>query len=138
MMGAERLLGQGDMLFVPPGRAVPDRIHGAYVSDDEISRLCDYLRLQPKPKQEYAIKAESKEGLEKFEYDDELFPEAARAVISANVASVSMLQRHFKIGYARAGRLIDMLEQAGIIGPHVGSKSREVLATEADLEIYGL
>jgi DNA segregation ATPase FtsK/SpoIIIE, S-DNA-T family len=59
-------------------------------------------------------------------------------VIAANMASVSMLQRHFKIGYARAGRLIDMLEQAGIIGPHVGSKSREVLASEADLEVYGL
>jgi DNA segregation ATPase FtsK/SpoIIIE, S-DNA-T family len=138
MMGAERLLGQGDMLFVPPGRATPDRIHGAYVSDVEISKLCTYLKDQPKPKMELMITTAERSGIRKFEFDDELFPEAARVVIAANMASVSMLQRHFKIGYARAGRLIDMLEQAGIIGPHVGSKSREVLATEADLEIYGL
>jgi DNA segregation ATPase FtsK/SpoIIIE, S-DNA-T family len=138
MMGAERLLGQGDMLFVPPGRAIPDRIHGAFVSDVEISKLCAYLKDQPKPKMEFTITSTERGGLHKFEFDDELFPEAARVVIAANMASVSMLQRHFKIGYARAGRLIDMLEQAGIIGPHVGSKSREVLATESDLEIYGL
>ncbi len=138
MMGAERLLGQGDMLFVPPGRAIPDRIHGAFVSDVEISKICAYLKDQPKPKTELFITSSEKSGLEKFEFDDELFPEAARIVISANMASVSMLQRHFKIGYARAGRLIDMLEQAGIIGPHVGSKSRDVLASESDLEIYGL
>ena len=138
MMGAERLLGQGDMLFLPPGKATPDRIHGAYVSDVEITKLCEYLKGQPKPKMEFMIGTGDKGGIEKFEYDDELFPEAARVVIAANMASVSMLQRHFKIGYARAGRLIDMLEQARIIGPHVGSKSRDVLATEEDLEIYGL
>ena len=75
--------------------------------------------------------------MENFDYDDELFPEAAKTIVFAQTASVSMLQRHFKIGYARAGRLIDLLEQAGIVGPHVGSKSREVLATEEDLKIYG-
>jgi DNA segregation ATPase FtsK/SpoIIIE, S-DNA-T family len=138
MMGAERLLGQGDMLFVPPGKAIPDRIHGAFVSDVEITKLCEYLKDQPKPKSELFITSGEKGGLQKFEYDDELFPDAARIVISANMASVSMLQRHFKIGYARAGRLIDMLEQAGIIGPHLGSKSRDVLASESDLDVYGL
>jgi len=73
-----------------------------------------------------------------FEYDDELFPEAAKLVVRANTASVSMLQRHFRIGYARAGRLIDLLERAHIIGPHMGSKSREVLATTEDLIRRGI
>ncbi|MBM4403757.1 MAG: cell division protein FtsK [Candidatus Cloacimonetes bacterium] len=138
MNGAERLLGQGDMLFLPPGKAVPERIHGAYVSDHEIARVCDFLRLQPKPKQEVIISIQDTEQLGFFDYDDELFPEAARVVVRANMASVSMLQRHFKIGYARAGRLIDMLEQAHIIGPHLGSKSRDVLATRSELVKLGL
>ncbi len=73
-----------------------------------------------------------------FDYDDELFPEAARMCVNANMASVSMLQRHFKIGYARAGRLIDMLERARVIGPHLGSKSRDVLATKEDLIRMGV
>jgi len=73
-----------------------------------------------------------------LDYDDELFPEAARLVVASNMASVSMLQRHFKIGYARAGRLIDMLEKAHIVGPHLGSKSRDVLATMEDLQAWGL
>jgi len=138
MNGAERLLGQGDMLFLPPGKAVPERIHGAYVSDREIARVCDYLRLQPKPKQEVVISTQDIEQLSFFDYDDVLFPEAARVVVRANMASVSMLQRHFKIGYARAGRLIDMLEQAHVIGPHLGSKSRDVLASHPDLVKMGL
>ena len=135
--GAEKLLGKGDMLFLPPGKAMTERIHGAFISDSEIHNVVSYLKTQPKPEQEIKIIEDEQVGLEEFSYDDELFPEAAVAVVTANVASVSMLQRHFKIGYARAGRLVDMLERAGIIGPHVGSKSREVLATEEDLKIYG-
>jgi DNA segregation ATPase FtsK/SpoIIIE, S-DNA-T family len=138
MIGAERLLGQGDMLFMPPGKAQAERIHGAFVSDHEIERVCAYLRLQPKPKDEITIVSPDKTEMDFLEYDDELFPEAARVVVSANLASVSMLQRHFKIGYARAGRLIDMLERAHIVGPHLGSKSRDVLATMKDLEVYGI
>jgi len=137
MMGAERLLGRGDMLFIPPGKAFPERIHGAFVSDAEIEKICDYVRTQPKPTIDFKLASTQSEGLGQFEYDDELFPEAARMVVSANMASVSMLQRQFKIGYARAGRLIDMLERAGVIGPHVGSKSRDVLASEEDLRNYG-
>ncbi|OQX71938.1 MAG: hypothetical protein B6D62_00610 [Candidatus Cloacimonas sp. 4484_275] len=136
--GAEKLLGKGDMLFLPPGKGTVERIHGAFISDVEIQNVVEYLRAQPKPEQDFKIIPNEEETeLENFEYDDELFPEAAVAVVTAGNASVSMLQRHFKIGYARAGRLIDMLEQAGIIGPHVGSKSREVLASEEDLKIYG-
>jgi S-DNA-T family DNA segregation ATPase FtsK/SpoIIIE len=138
MIGAERLLGQGDMLFMPPGKALAERIHGAFVSDHEIERVCAYLRLQPKPKDEITIVSTDHGEMSFMEYDDELFPEAAKVVVSANMASVSMLQRHFKIGYARAGRLIDMLEKARIVGPHLGSKSRDVLATYEDLKIYGI
>ena len=135
--GAEKLLGLGDSLFLAPGKAGPDRIHGAYILPSEIHNVIDYLRTQPKPEQEFVIMPDEQTTLDDFNYDDELFPEAAVAVVTAGQASVSMLQRHFKIGYARAGRLIDMMEQAGIVGPHVGSKSREVMATEEDLKIYG-
>ncbi|MFO8145353.1 MAG: DNA translocase FtsK [Candidatus Syntrophosphaera sp.] len=138
MIGAERLLGNGDMLFMPPGKAHPERIHGAFVSDREIARVCEFLSVQPKPKQDFSIVTEEGSELGFFEYDDELFPEAARVVVNANTASVSMLQRHFRIGYARAGRLIDLLERAHIIGPHVGSKSRDVLATNEELIQRGI
>jgi len=116
-IGAERLLGSGDMLFMPPGKAIAERIHGAYVSDHEIARVCEFMSMQPKPRQEFNVTMEQEGELGVLDYDDELFPEAARVVVSANTASVSMLQRHFKIGYARAGRLIDLLERARIIGP---------------------
>ena len=135
--GAEKLLGMGDSLFLPPGTGETERIHGAFIVPNEIHNLIDYLKVQPKPEQEIKIIEDEETMLGEFDYDDELFPEAAVCVVTAGQASVSMLQRHFKIGYARAGRLVDMLEQAGIIGPHVGSKSREVLASEEDMKIYG-
>ena len=138
MMGAERLLGNGDMLFVPPGKAVPERIHGAYVSDHEIARTCDFLAMQPKPKQDFSLEVVDRSEMNLFDYDDELFPEAAKVIVSSGTASVSMLQRHFKIGYARAGRLIDLLERARVIGPHLGSKSRDVTASREDLIRIGV
>ncbi|HOD59537.1 MAG TPA: DNA translocase FtsK [Candidatus Syntrophosphaera sp.] len=137
-IGAERLLGNGDMLFLPPGKAQPERIHGAFVSDKEIARVCEFLKTQPKPQDDFVLPTQLNEELGNYEYDDELFPEAAKLVVRANTASVSMLQRHFRIGYARAGRLIDLLERAHIIGPHMGSKSREVLATTEDLIRRGI
>jgi S-DNA-T family DNA segregation ATPase FtsK/SpoIIIE len=132
--GAEKLLGRGDMLFLPPGKPSPERIHGAYLSDSEIEGLCDYLRTQPKPHLNIQMEKPESVNISEFEYDDELFPEAVKCVVMANTASVSMLQRHFKIGYARAGRLIDLLENAGVIGPYVGSKSREVLMKREELD----
>nr|MBC8386154.1 DUF87 domain-containing protein [Candidatus Cloacimonadota bacterium] len=135
--GADKLLGMGDSLFLPPGKGETERIHGAFILPQEILDLINYLKTQPKPEKEIKIITVEDVELGEFDYDDELFPEAAVCVVTAGQASVSMLQRHFKIGYARAGRLIDMLEQSGIIGPHVGSKSREVLATEEDMKIYG-
>ncbi|HNW24109.1 MAG TPA: DNA translocase FtsK [Candidatus Cloacimonas sp.] len=138
MIGAERLLGNGDMLFLPPGKALPERIHGAFVSDVEIARVCNFLATQPKPTQDFSLTMEENESPGFFDYDDDLFPEAAKVIVSTGTASVSMLQRHFKIGYARAGRLIDLLERARIIGPHLGSKSRDVLATREDLIRIGV
>lgn len=137
-MGAEKLLGKGDMLFVPPGTSRIQRIHGAYVSDSEINQVIDYLETQPKPAFRMEKIITDPNDAEAFDYDDDLFIEAARLIITSEVASVSMLQRSFKIGYARAGRLIDMLEQANIVGPHQGSKSREVIATLEDLKVYGI
>jgi len=133
-MGAEKLLGRGDMLFLPPGKANPERIHGAFLSDSEIESLVDYLKTQPKPVNMIQMTKPDTTSINDFEYDDELFPEAARLIVASNTASVSMLQRHFKIGYARAGRLIDLLERARVIGPHVGSKSRDVLMSMEDLD----
>ena len=138
MIGAERLLGMGDMLFLPPGKAISERIHGAFVSDHEIARITEFLAMQPKPKQDFSIVKEDSSEAGFFDYDDDLFPEAARVIVRTGSASVSMLQRHFKIGYARAGRLIDLLERARIIGPHLGSKSRDVLADREQLEQMGL
>ena len=133
-MGAEKLLGRGDMLFLPPGKANPERIHGAYISDSEIETLVEYLKTQPKPMNMIEMTKPEMSNIDEFEYDDDLFPEAARLVVAANSASVSMFQRHFKIGYARAGRLIDLLERAQVVGPHVGSKPREVLMSMEDLD----
>jgi S-DNA-T family DNA segregation ATPase FtsK/SpoIIIE len=138
MNGAENLLGKGDMLFIPPTKGQAERIHGAFVSDGEIEELIEYLRSQPKPEQKIEIVSESEEDVEMVEFDDELFIEAAKLIVSADTASVSMLQRHFKIGYARAGRLIDMLERAKIIGKYAGSKSRDVIATQETLNAYGI
>jgi S-DNA-T family DNA segregation ATPase FtsK/SpoIIIE len=136
-MGADKLLGRGDMLFIPPGKANPERIHGAYLSDSEIEGLVEYLRTQPKPKLDIQMNKPEPGNIADFVYDDELFPEAARIVVKTGTASVSMLQRHFKIGYARAGRLVDLLESAGVIGPHLGSKPREVLMSKEDVDKLG-
>ncbi len=136
--GAEKLLGRGDMLFLAPGKSDVIRVHGAYISDKEIEGVVQHLRTQPKPKKDFVLFSDEQESVSGgFDSEDELFVDAAKFVVDSKTASVSMLQRHFKIGYARAGRLVDLLEQAGIVGPHLGSKPREVRATEEELKIYG-
>ncbi len=127
-IGAEHLLGKGDMLFLPPGSARLTRIHGAFVSEKEIARLTAYLRRAGKPSYDDSVGKEERrtEALEDVDRD-ELFEEAVRFVVQSGQASTSMLQRRFRIGFSRAGRLIDMMERDGIIGAAEGSKPREIL-----------
>ncbi|HVD78048.1 MAG TPA: DNA translocase FtsK [Vicinamibacteria bacterium] len=127
-IGAEHLLGKGDMLFLPPGSARLLRIHGAYVTEAEIARLTSYLRKTGKPTFDESVgKTERTTETAEVDEKDELFDEAARLVVSNGQASTSMLQRRFRIGFSRAGRLVDMMEREGIVGPADGSKPREIL-----------
>ncbi|MDN5293452.1 MAG: segregation ATPase FtsK/SpoIIIE, family [Eubacteriales bacterium] len=128
MAGAEKLLGRGDMLFFPVGAPKPVRVQGAYLSDQEVEALVEYIKGQVAPVYEEitAITEEEGEGALPEE-EDELLPQAARVVVEAGQASVSLLQRRLRIGYARAARLIDALEQKGIVGGYEGSKPRAVL-----------
>jgi S-DNA-T family DNA segregation ATPase FtsK/SpoIIIE len=134
--GAERLLGRGDMLFLAPGTAEPIRIHGAFVSSEETSSLVEFLKGQS----HLALPGFSLEASERVELPvdqrDELFEDAARIVITHQQGSVSLLQRRLKVGYSRAARLIDFLEEAGIVGPFEGSKARQVLVDESYLEHF--
>lgn len=128
-MGAEKLLGQGDMLFIPPGLAKLTRIHGAYVNEEEIEKICEHWRAQGKPIFREEILLDAEEGGEEDSEgaDDELYPQALQIVREMGQASASMLQRRLKIGYNRAARLVETLEAQGIIGPADGSRPREVL-----------
>jgi DNA segregation ATPase FtsK/SpoIIIE, S-DNA-T family len=127
-IGAEHLLGKGDMLFLPPGSARLLRIHGAYVTEPEIARLTSYLRKTGPPAYDETVgKTERTSEAAEVDGKDELFDEAARFVVSSGQASTSMLQRRFRIGFSRAGRLVDMMEREGIVGPADGSKPREIL-----------
>ena len=136
-VGAEKLIGKGDMLFLPMGESSPERIQGAYVSDEELESLVDYTVKQQKA--EYDERYTNLEAAKDMgnaggavsspneEYDDPLYDEIVEFVITSGKASASLLQRRFKLGYNRAARIIDLLEERGIIGPQNGSKPREVL-----------
>ncbi|HJS56956.1 MAG TPA: DNA translocase FtsK [Vicinamibacteria bacterium] len=127
-IGAEHLLGKGDMLFLPPGSARLIRVHGAFVSEKEIARLTAYLRKAGEPAYDDTVgKEEKKSETAEVTDRDELFDEAVRFVVQSGQASTSMLQRRFRIGFSRAGRLIDLMERDGIIGAADGSKPREIL-----------
>jgi DNA segregation ATPase FtsK/SpoIIIE, S-DNA-T family len=127
-IGAEHLLGKGDMLFLPPGSARLTRIHGAYVSEKEIARLTSYLRKTGQPAYDESVgKTERTAEAAEVDEKDELFDEAVRFVVQSGQASTSMIQRRFRVGFSRAGRLIDMMERDGIIGGADGSKPREIL-----------
>ena len=148
MTGAEKLLGKGDMLFLPMGEADPERIQGAFISDDEIKRIIDYTIEQQKAEYDQAFmdlkgdsekSASQKEDMrQEEEYDDPLYNEIVEFVIETQKASASLLQRRFKLGYNRAARIIDLLEERGIIGPPNGSKPREVLVKLDDHEENGM
>ena len=129
-IGAERLLGRGDMLFLPPGSARLMRIHGAFVTEVEIARLTQCLRGMGKPSYDDTVGKTEQAAAERAAANDdkdELFDEAVRFVVTSGQASTSMLQRRFRIGFSRAGRLVDIMERDGIIGPADGSKAREIL-----------
>jgi S-DNA-T family DNA segregation ATPase FtsK/SpoIIIE len=136
-MGAEKLLGRGDLLYLPPGTSEPIRLHAAYISLNEITDILNHIQQQPQPEEIFLpddVETVEEDDIAIAGENDELFNEAARLVIAQRQASVSMLQRRFRIGYSRAGRLIDELERAGIISGYSGSKARDVLVDETYLE----
>jgi S-DNA-T family DNA segregation ATPase FtsK/SpoIIIE len=127
--GAEKLLGRGDMLVSTPQIQKPKRLQGAYVSDEEIESIVDFLKQVGEPDYNYQVLEQENSGGTAFddEEKDDLFDDAVQIVIDSDKASTSYLQRRMRIGYSRAARLVDMMEDAGIIGPQNGSKPREVL-----------
>jgi S-DNA-T family DNA segregation ATPase FtsK/SpoIIIE len=140
--GAEKLLGKGDMLFMTAELTHPGRIQGAYVSDEEISAVVDYIKSQG-GEPEYDPKIVEKIGHSHGvmgsssggnDYEDDLTMEAKEAVIKAGKASATLLQRRLRVGYARAARLLDILEEMGVVGPGDGAKPREVLVSQEELE----
>ncbi|MBT2624265.1 FtsK/SpoIIIE family DNA translocase [Bacillus atrophaeus] len=129
MGGAEKLLGRGDMLFLPVGANKPVRVQGAFLSDDEVEHIVDHVITQQKAQyQEEMIPEEITET--HSEVSDDLYDEAVELIVGMQTASVSMLQRRFRIGYTRAARLIDAMEDRGVVGPYEGSKPREVLLSK--------
>jgi DNA segregation ATPase FtsK/SpoIIIE, S-DNA-T family len=143
MNGAENLLGHGDMLFTPAGKPEPYRVHGAYVSEEETARVVEFWRAKADP-QEAPPLATDASIVEKEEEEggegggdadnDALLQDAARLVVMHQQGSTSLLQRRLKVGYSRAGRLMDQLEGLGVVGPFQGSKARDVLVDERWLE----
>ena len=145
MNGAENLLGMGDMLFLPAGKADPYRVHGAYVSEEEAVRVVDFWRAKatvaapmPPPLATEVVLPDGDDDVAGDGFmDDELIPEAAKLVVMHHQGSTSLLQRRLKVGYSRAGRLMDQLEQLGVVGPFNGSKARDVLVDQHWLQQKG-
>jgi S-DNA-T family DNA segregation ATPase FtsK/SpoIIIE len=136
-MGAEALLGQGDMLFLPPGTGLPQRVHGAFVADDEVHKVVEYLKSRGQPQYIEGIldgdDAEEGEGGEAGAGGsadgeaDPLYDEAVSVVLKSRRASISLVQRHLRIGYNRAARLIEQMERAGLVSSMATNGNREVL-----------
>ena len=131
--GAERLLGRGDMLFLPPGTSRLKRVHGAFVSVQETAALVKFLRKQAKPEFDEEITKDRVDAVQRDDAGDEtdpLYDEAARLVVREKMASISVLPRRMGVGFSRAGTLIDMMARDGLLGPPRGSKPREVLVAD--------
>ena len=144
-VGAEKLLGQGDMLLLTPAMNKPKRIQGAWVTDDEVVKITDHLRMQRPPQYDDEIVAQpvqlnGKGGIvmdhDAGSGDDDMYKDAVRVVVEAGKASTSLLQRRLRIGYGRAARIIEEMEEQGIVGAASGSKPRDVLITSVD-DLYG-
>lgn len=134
MGGAEKLLGRGDMLFLPVGASKPVRVQGAFLSDEEVEDIVDFVISQQKAQYHDEMMPSAEKETE-VEVNDELFDDAVQLILEMQTASVSMLQRRFRIGYTRAARLIDAMEAKGIVGPYEGSKPRAVLMKQINEEI---
>ncbi|MDP4551256.1 DNA translocase FtsK [Alkalihalobacillus macyae] len=132
MGGAEKLLGKGDMLFLPVGANKPKRVQGAFLSDEEVEELVDFVIAQQKAQYQEEMIPTDKPEEEQPEVDDDLYDDAVQLITEMQTASVSMLQRRFRVGYTRAARLIDAMEARGIVGPYEGSKPREVLISKEE------
>ena len=137
-MGADRLVGRGDMLFLPMDAAKPQRIQGCFISEQETEALVNYLKAQAQPNYEILPStlslATGEDDAGESEADDELFESAVKLVVGGGGASTSMLQRRFKIGYTRAARLVDMMEQKGIVGPLDGAKPRDIRKSRDEID----
>ena len=135
MNGADKLVGRGDLLFLRPGTAKPIRAQGAFVTDAEIERMTNFLKQQRSPAYDERLleKARRPEGALITE-KDELYEMAKQLVLDTGQASTSLLQRRLRLGYGRAARILDLMEQEGLVGPPQGSRPREVLVTRESLE----
>jgi S-DNA-T family DNA segregation ATPase FtsK/SpoIIIE len=137
MGGAEKLVGHGDMLYLPTGTSKPKRIQGAYVTEKELEELTGFLRKQAQPEYESeALEAATADDSEAAGDDDSdpLFDQAMELVVRSQMGSTSMLQRKLRVGFSRAGRLMDLLERRGVVGPQEGSKARAVLISLEEFE----
>ncbi len=142
MNGAEKLVGHGDMLFAPANASKPARLQGAWVTEAEIRQVTEFIRTQREAVYENTVEGlglppgegPGASGGHGLGDDDELLEQAAELVIRSQLGSTSMLQRKLKVGFARAGRLMDLLEDRGIAGPSQGSKARDVLVTWEEWE----
>jgi S-DNA-T family DNA segregation ATPase FtsK/SpoIIIE len=131
-IGAERLLGEGDMLFLPPGTARLRRLHGAFVSDGDVHRVVDFIKRQEQPRYEMELlegeDEDDEEGLDEEDMTDEMYDMAVRLVTEHRQASISWLQRRLRVGYNRAARMIERMEREGVVAPAAGARPREVIA----------
>ena len=139
MAGAEKLLGRGDMLFSPIGSQKPVRVQGCYVTDEEIESVVSYIKQEGQIDYDQnvieeidknAVPLQENKGAVEESVEDPMMNEAIECILEVGQASTSFLQRRLRIGYARAGRIIDQMEQMGMIGPHEGSKPRQVIITK--------
>lgn len=132
--GAEKLLGRGDMLYLPMGATKPTRVQGAFLSDDEVESVVQFVISQQKAQYQEEMIPKDEQSSSLQEVEDEIYEPAVELVVEMGTASVSMLQRRFRIGYTRAARLIDEMEARGVVGPYEGSKPREVLISKREQE----